>query len=199
MEISKNEGLNTGMEKTSKERKDGGVATRFGWPEVVLRVLAMVLTLTAAILLGLDKQTKLVSVTITPDLPAINVPVIAKYHYASAYVYFVVGNAIACAFAAVSLALTFISNGGGKIVSRLMIIVADLMMVALLFSSIGAATGIGLIGIKGNSHLQWHKVCDVFGRFCHQVMASVALSLLAAIAFLLLIILAASKLQKRTY
>lgn len=113
--------------------------------------------------------------------------------------YFVVGNAIACAFAAVSLALTFISNGGGKIVSRLMIIVADLMMVALLFSSIGAATGIGLIGIKGNSHLQWHKVCDVFGRFCHQVMASVALSLLAAIAFLLLIILAASKLQKRTY
>lgn len=86
MEISKNEGLNNGMEKTSKERKDGGVATRVGWPEMVLRVLAMVLTLTAAILLGLDKQTKLVSVTITPDLPAINVPVIAKYHYASAYV-----------------------------------------------------------------------------------------------------------------
>lgn len=111
-----------------------------------------------------------------------------------------VSNSIASVSAAATmLVMIFASKGGGKVgVSRLMILVADLMMVALLFSSIGGTGAIGLIGIKGNSHLQWKKICNMYAKFCHQVTASVALSLMGAIAFLLLIILTASKLHKRT-
>ena len=68
-------------------RKDGGGKVgNGGLREVVLRVLALVLTLVAAILLGVDKQTKIVSVTISPGLPPFNVPATAKFNYLSAFV-----------------------------------------------------------------------------------------------------------------
>ncbi|KAF5736946.1 hypothetical protein HS088_TW14G01101 [Tripterygium wilfordii] len=54
--------------------------------DLVLRVLALVLTLTAAILMGVDKQTKVVPVVVSPNLPPLNVPVTAKSHYLSAFV-----------------------------------------------------------------------------------------------------------------
>lgn len=181
-----------GLDGIQRNKEKEGQAT--GWPELLLRVLALLLTLIAAILVGVNKQTKIVPIKIAPDLPAFNVPVSAKTSYVSAFEYFVVANSIACAFAAVSLALTFASKKG---FSRLMIIVVDLMMVTLLFSSIGAAGAVGLIGFRGNSHLQWKKVCNVYGKFCHQVMASLALSFLGSLAFVLLIVLTVSKLHKR--
>ncbi|XP_021867311.2 CASP-like protein 1E1 [Spinacia oleracea] len=179
---------NGGLDGTQRKEEKEGIKLS----EIVLRVLALLLTLIAAILLGLNKQTKIVPIKISPDLPAFDVPVSAKTSYVSAFVYFVVANSIACAFAAVTLALAL----SGKGIIRLMIIIVDLMMVALLFSSIGAAGAVGLIGSNGNSHLRWNKVCNVYAKFCHQVTASLALSLLAAIAFLFLVILTASKLHK---
>lgn len=196
MDVASNGGLN-GVQRSKEKGMEAAHATGYGLPELALRVLALLLTVAAAILLGLDKQTKMISLQISPNLPAFNVPLTAKSSYLSGFVYFVVVNSIASVFAAASLALTFASNGGRKAVSRLMIIVTDLMMVALLFSGIGAASAVGVIGLKGNSHLQWKKVCNVYGKYCHQGMASVALSLLGAIAYLLLVILTASKLQKR--
>jgi hypothetical protein len=44
-----------------------------------------VLTLAAAIVLGVDKQTKVVPIKIVDTLPAINLPVSAKWHYLSAF------------------------------------------------------------------------------------------------------------------
>ncbi|XP_010666393.2 CASP-like protein 1E1 [Beta vulgaris subsp. vulgaris] len=192
MERANNGGLDGIMHK-SKEKEGYAI----GWLELVLRCLAFLLTLIAAILLGIDKQTKIVPIKISTDLPAFNVPVTAKSSYVSAFVYFVVANSIACAFAALSLALAFMRKGGGKGIIRLMIIVVDLMMIALLFSGIGATGAVGLIGFKGNSHLMWNKVCNVYGKFCHQVMGSLALSLFGAIAFVLLVSLSVSKLYNR--
>ncbi|XP_021766211.1 CASP-like protein 1E1 [Chenopodium quinoa] len=188
-------GSNGGVQKSKEKEWETTRATGTGRLELVLRVLALILTLAAAILLGLDKQTKMVPIKVFSNLPAFDVPVMAKFSHVSAFVYSVVANSIASVFAAVSLALTLGSGKGG---SRLMmILVADLIMVALLFSSIGGTSAVGVIGIKGNSHLQWNKVCNVYDRFCHQVAASVVLSLLGAIIFLLLVILTASKIQKR--
>lgn len=174
-------------------RKDGGGKVgNGGLSEVVLRVLALVLTLVAAILLGVDKQTKIVSVTISPGLPPFNVPATAKFNYLSAFVYFVVANSIASVIAAISLVVALACKGGSVFTT----ILVDLMMVALLFSSIGATGAAGLLGYKGNSHLMWNKVCNVYGKFCHQVMAAVALSLLGGIAYVLLVLLGASKLKR---
>ena len=103
-------------------------------------------------------------------------------------------NASACVIAAMTLIAAIASKDGSR---RLVIMVVDLMMVALLFSSIGATGAIGVIGLKGNSHLRWGKVCNVYAKFCNQVIASVILSLLGATAFLLLIFLSFLKLHKK--
>ncbi|CAI9118728.1 OLC1v1020332C1 [Oldenlandia corymbosa var. corymbosa] len=164
--------------------------------DLMLRFLAFATTLVAAIVLGTDKQTKLVSMQVVPTLPPLSIPVTAKWHYLSAFVYFVVANAIACAYAALSLLLVLASRGKKKGLTML-IITMDLLMVALLFSSGGAALAVGLIGYQGNSHVQWNKVCNVFGKFCHQVAGAIVVSLLGSAVFLLLVLLATLNLHKK--
>lgn len=188
-------GSNGGLEGRAKEVEVASKRSVRG-SDVMLRFLAFALTLVAAIVVGVDKQTKLVSMTVASTLPPISVPVTAKWHYMSAFVYFVVANAVACAYAALSLLLVLATRGAKKGLG-LMIITLDLVMVALLFSSGGAALAVGLIGYEGNSHVQWNKVCNVFGRFCNQVAGAIVVSLLGSAAFLLLVLLAAINLHKK--
>jgi hypothetical protein len=54
--------------------------------DLFVRLLAFVLTLVAAVIFVLDKQTKVVPIQLTESLPPINVPVSAKWHYLSAFV-----------------------------------------------------------------------------------------------------------------
>lgn len=110
--------------------------------------------------------------------------------------YFVVAHAIACSYAAISLILSLGNRGGKSGGLSLLIVLADAVMAGLLFSSNGAAVAIGLMGYKGNSHVQWNEVCNVFGKFCNQAAAAFVLSLLAAIAFLLLVVFAVKRLQR---
>ncbi|CAN4113579.1 unnamed protein product [Withania somnifera] len=178
--------------------KEVGVANkqRIRWTVFGLRFLAFVLTLVAAIVIGVSKQNEFVSVQLVPTLPPISVPASAKWDHMSAFVYFVVVNSIACVYASVSLVLSLANRRKTKGLIILTIILLDLIMVALLYSSIGAATAIGLIGYKGNTHVRWNKVCNVFGKFCGQVAAGIAISLVGSIVFLLLVLLSLLNLHK---
>jgi hypothetical protein len=53
---------------------------------VALRVFILAATLVAAVLMGVDRQTSTVQVTIADTLPPIQVPVTAKWSYSSAFV-----------------------------------------------------------------------------------------------------------------
>lgn len=68
------------MEKGNKES-----GSRKGL-ELTMRVLALVLSLTAATVLGVAKQTKVVSITLIPTLPPLDVSATAKASYLSAFV-----------------------------------------------------------------------------------------------------------------
>ena len=103
-------------------------------------------------------------------------------------------NAIASSYAALSLLLSM----SGKKGLRPWIAILDVVMVALLFSSNGAAGAIGLMGYQGNKHVRWDKVCGVFGKFCGQVAASLLLSMLGSIVFLLLVVFAAFRLHRKS-
>ncbi|PSR92645.1 CASP-like protein [Actinidia chinensis var. chinensis] len=192
--LNYNGGTMEGGKREKEVTGGGGGGVRCS--EFGMRVLAFALTLVAAIVLGVDKQTKVVPVPVVSTLPPLNVPVTAKWHYLSAFVYFVVANSIACTYAALSLVLT-LANRGGKKGLALIITILDIMMVALLFSGEGAAAAVGIIGYKGNSHVRWNKVCNVFEEFCHQVAAALVLSLLGSVAFFLLVVLAALNLHKK--
>ncbi|RDX70924.1 hypothetical protein CR513_49785, partial [Mucuna pruriens] len=170
----------------------------FGSCDMVLRLLAFLLTLVATVVIGADKQTTIVSVKLVDSMPPLDVSVVAKWHYLSALQmrvtnfdactsYFVGANAIACAYATLSLLVILANRRKGKGMEAL-ITVIDALMVALLFSANGAAIAVGLLGFQGNSHVHWNKVCNVFGKFCDQVAASLFISLLGSITFLLLLV-----------
>ncbi|KAL1548509.1 CASP-like protein 1E2 [Salvia divinorum] len=164
--------------------------------DVVLRFLALALCLAAAAVLGVNKETKMVAMTLVPTLPPVNIPATAKWHYLSAFTYFMVANGIACGYAATSLVLILANRNGKKGITKV-IILFDLVMVVLLFSAIGAAGAIGLIGFQGNSRVQWNKVCNVFDKFCHQGAASFGLSVAASVAFFFIVVLAIHNLQHK--
>lgn len=107
-----------------------------------------------------------------------------------------VANAVACSYAAFSLVLS-LANRDGKSISGLLIVIIDAVIMGLLFSANGAAAAVGVLGFEGNSHVQWKKVCNTFDKFCHQAAAALVVSLLGAIAFLLLVVLAAKRLHNK--
>ncbi|CAH9099476.1 unnamed protein product [Cuscuta europaea] len=183
------------MEYGGGEKKDIAVANQqnIRWADFSVRVLAFANTFAAALVLGVDKQTKLIDIQIVSTLPPVSVPVTANWKYMPAFVYFVVANSIACAYAAVSLVLMVVARG--QKMTSLFLIISDLLMMVLLFSGVGAAAAVGLLGFTGNSHLQWNKVCNVFGKFCAQVGGAIFVSFAGATFFLLLVLLATLKLH----
>ncbi|XP_076900963.1 CASP-like protein 1E2 [Bidens hawaiensis] len=160
--------------------------------DLVARVLALLLTLAAAVVLGVNKQTTTITVAIAPSMPPVKMPVTAKWLHMSAFVFFVIINAIACCYATISLILTLATKGRKKNV-LMMVTIFDLVVVALLFSAIGAGGGVGVIGYTGNSHVRWQKVCNVFDKFCNQVVVAMVLSFIGCIAYLLLAIFGVCK------
>ncbi|KAK1351869.1 hypothetical protein POM88_053874 [Heracleum sosnowskyi] len=174
-----------------------GMKRKLRYTELYIRWLTLILSLAAAIILGLDTQTKVVPITLVSTLPPINVPVTAKYHYLSAFTYFVVANAIACSYGGVSLILTLANKGRKNGCLAKAIIMLDLIMVAVLASANGAAAAVGYIGHEGNKHVRWNKVCNVFGRFCNQVLAAVGVSLLGSLLFIFLVMLAVLNVQNK--
>ncbi|KAF3784083.1 CASP-like protein 1E1 [Nymphaea thermarum] len=112
--------------------------------------------------------------------------------------YFVVVNAIACGYAAVSL-ITGCSKKAAisqNFMAALCII--DVIMAALVSTGTGAAAAIGVVGMKGNSHLNWNRICNHFGRFCSQVAAAIGVSIIGILAFLLLALVSIAGLRRRS-
>lgn len=66
------------------------------------------------------------------------------------------------------------------------------LMMVLVVSACAAATAIGYVGKYGNSHTGWTPICDHFGKFCHRVTTSVAISYLAVLCLLILTIISAT-------
>ncbi|XP_008799284.2 CASP-like protein 1E2 [Phoenix dactylifera] len=165
--------------------------------DIVLRLVALATTLVAAVVIGVAKQTKTVSIQLSPTGPSMPVPVVAKTAYSSAFVYFLVANVIACVYSAISLAISTAKRASRSNLPLLFSIV-DIAMVALLFSGNGAAMTFGLLGAHGNSHLQWKKVCNVFEKFCFDVAVAGIVSMLGSLAYVLLVLLAIVSLHKRS-
>ncbi|KAB1670449.1 hypothetical protein ERO13_A02G046500v2 [Gossypium hirsutum] len=164
--------------------------------ELILRFMALLLTLAAAIIIGVNKQTKFFPVQLNPAFPPVEVAARVKWHYLSALVYSLVANITASSYAALSTLIVLATRNGEAGFAQV-ITIFDATIVGLLFSANGAALAVGIIGYKGNSHLQWNKVCNVFDSFCDRVAISIVLSLVASFAFIALVALAVLSLQKR--
>eukprot|EP01018_Ginkgo_biloba_P033945 Gb_40900 [translate_table: standard] len=152
--------------------------------ECVLRSLGFVFTLAASVILGTNKQT----------VSVLGIKLSAVYHDNPTFVYFVVANAIGCAYLFFSLFLSnfYMSKRGSTFRSiRRFLFLVDLMMFGLILSAASSAITVGYIGYKGNSDAHWNSTCDVVGKFCRQGIGAAAASFLGVLTFIPLIVLPA--------
>ncbi|KAG0470167.1 hypothetical protein HPP92_016867 [Vanilla planifolia] len=160
----------------------------------VLRGVASLLTLIAAIVMGTAAQTKRVVVVDDSGSP-VTLSGTAKSHYSSALVYFIVINVVILLYSASTLALSAWNVVGGSF--NLPLTIADLLAAMILVSCNSAASAISVVAENGNRHFGWDKICQFVGKYCAQVAAAVALSTFASVAYVLLILLTLVALHKR--
>lgn len=78
---SRRSGYNMGAAASGKQQQ-----LSVDWCSVALRVFILAATLVSAVVMGVDRQTTTVQVTIADTLPPLQVPVTAKSSYSSAFV-----------------------------------------------------------------------------------------------------------------
>lgn len=71
-------------------------------------------------------------------------------------------------------------------------------MAGVMASATGNAGSVAYIGLKGNSHVNWNKICNMYGKFCRHVGSSTAVSLVASIVLVLLVVLSSYSLYRRS-
>ncbi|KAK8966253.1 CASP-like protein [Platanthera guangdongensis] len=65
-------------------------------------------------------------------------------------------------------------------------------------SATGSSGSVAYIGLKGNSHVLWSKICNIFGKFCRHVGSATALSLVASIVLVLLVLVSSFTIYRRS-
>lgn len=105
-------------------------------------------------------------------------------------------NVVVFVYTLISLVVT-VANRYGSSRMELPLNIADLMMVVLLFSSNGAAIAIDIVAEQGQSRYGWNKICDAVHKFCWHVTASIVLSMIASLAYTMLVMIAVLDLHDR--
>lgn len=163
--------------------------------EAVLRVVLLASLVVAVVVMVTSKQTELIPV----PFPPFRAPLSAKFTHSPAFIYFVAGLSVAGLYSIISTLASFynlIKPGFCPLLISHFIIL-DVLMLGIVGSATGAAGGVAYIGLKGNSHVGWGKVCNLYDKFCRHLGASVAVSLFASIVLVVLIILSIHSLSKK--
>ncbi|KAH7676786.1 Casparian strip membrane protein [Dioscorea alata] len=155
----------------------------------IIRILAVKLTFVATIVMGVAKQTIKVDNSDLGDYDGGYTWITVKSTYNSSLVYFIVVNTLAFIYSTFSLALS-IANRTNFRNLQVFISIADLIMLIFLFSTNGAAVAVAIIIEKGDVRLFMPKICGFVGTFCAHITASIVLSMIASLAYALLVLLA---------
>ncbi|KAK3189801.1 hypothetical protein Dsin_029362 [Dipteronia sinensis] len=159
--------------------------------DVALRVLLFSATLVAIILMVTSEESKIV--------PILSVKRSAKFTHSPAFIYFVVAMAVACFYSIITILASILATLKPTFHKKFLLHFAflDVLILGLVASATGAAGGVGYIGLKGNNHVQWMKVCSTYDKFCRHIGSSTALALFAAVVLVLLSMLSTYSLHKR--
>ncbi|TXG71791.1 hypothetical protein EZV62_000370 [Acer yangbiense] len=159
--------------------------------DVALRVLLFSATLVAIIVMVTSEQSEFVL-----GLP-VKRP--AKFTHSPAFIYFVAALAVACFYSIITILVSILVIFKPTLHKKFLLHFAfwDVLILGLVASATGAAGAVAYIGLKGNSHVQWVKVCSTYDKFCQHVASSTALALIAAVVLVLLSMLSTYSLYKR--
>ncbi|PON80266.1 Casparian strip membrane protein [Parasponia andersonii] len=148
--------------------------------DVTLRVLLFASTLTAIVVLVTSKQ------TVRGRVP---IPLVAKFDHSPAFIYFLVALSVAGLYSIITTLASISVILKPEFSTKFLLHFAfwDVLILGLVASATGTAGGVAYIGLKGNEHVQWQKVCSTFDKFCRHLAGSLAVSLFASVLLVLLV------------
>ncbi|KAF8396384.1 hypothetical protein HHK36_018001 [Tetracentron sinense] len=121
----------------------------------------------------------------------------ASYDDLPAFTFFVIANAIASGYLVLSLPFSIVSivrpHATG---ARLLLLIFDTVMVSLTTAGAAAAAAIVYLAHNGNSGANWIAICQQFDDFCQQISGAVVASFIAAVIFMLLVVMSGLALRR---
>lgn len=155
--------------------------------DVVLRFLLFASALVAVVVMATSDQTK-------------NASPPAKFRHSPALIYFVAALSVAGLYSIITsflslFALLKLPGSCPNVLS--LFVIFDVLLLGIVAAATGSAATFGYIGLKGNSHVGWNKVCGTYDVFCKHIAASVAVSLFASIVLAVLVLLSVCSLSKK--
>ncbi|XP_052206723.1 CASP-like protein 1 [Diospyros lotus] len=164
--------------------------------DLALRLLLFASAVVAVVVMVTSKQTEMVRWPVAP-FPLL--PRAAKFNHSPALIYLVAALSVAGLYSIITGLVSFLAlskpGASAKILAHFVIL--DVLMLGIVSAATGAAGGVAYIGLKGNSHVGWNKICSLYDKFCRHVGGSVAVSLFASVVLALLVILSAYSLSKK--
>ncbi|KAL3812800.1 hypothetical protein ACJIZ3_014068 [Penstemon smallii] len=168
----------------------------FALADVVLRFLLFSLALVAVVVMVTGNQTETVRLPF-PPFPLAPVP--AKFSHSPAFIYFVAALSLAALYGIITTLFSFYAllkpACCPKVLSHFVIF--DVLLLGIVAAATGAGGAIAYLGLKGNSHVGWMKVCHVYDNFCKHVGSSIIISGLGSIVLVFLILLYVHSLSKK--
>ncbi|KAL3723288.1 hypothetical protein ACJRO7_035470 [Eucalyptus globulus] len=158
--------------------------------DFILRILAFVCTLGSAIAMGTTNET----------LPFFTqfIRFRARYDDLPTFTFFVVANSVVSAYLLLSLPLSvFHIMRSAAQNSRIVLVIFDTAMLALLTAGASASAAIVYLAHKGNTKANWFSICQQFNSFCERISGSLIGSFGGVVLFVVLILLSAIALSRR--
>ncbi|XP_078148559.1 CASP-like protein 1D1 isoform X3 [Carex rostrata] len=167
--------------------------------DFLLRLLLLASAVSALVVLVTGKQTKRIATG--QQAPFAFVERDAKFNYSPAFIYLLVALAVTCLYSIITMlsSCVFMSKPAPATKTLFCLLLLDMLMVGIMASATGTAGGIAYLGLKGNSHTNWNKICNKYDKFCRHIGSSTAVSLFASIILVALVLLSAYSLSKRSY
>ncbi|URE04720.1 Double-stranded RNA binding motif [Musa troglodytarum] len=181
------------MTSTSKDAPESGYAVPppnlFG-VDFGLRLLLLASAVSALVVLVTSKQTESIPTSLPPPFP----PFIsrdAKFQHSPAFIYLLVALSVTCFYSIITVAASFSAITSPSPSPRMLfhLVLSDAVMAGVTASATGSAGSVAYLGLKGNSHVNWNKVCNVYDKFCRHVGSSAAVSLAASVLLVSLVML----------
>ncbi|KAK4763108.1 hypothetical protein SAY86_008876 [Trapa natans] len=151
--------------------------------DLVMRAFAALGTLTSTVVMGTTDQTlQIVSQFFLFRR--------ARYNDLPTFTFFLTTNAIVCGYLTLSLGLSISQVIRSTVkITRIILVILDTVMLALLMAGASAATAIVYLAHKGNAKANWLPICQQYNSFCERISGSLVGSYFATIALVILITL----------
>ncbi|KAK7264587.1 hypothetical protein RJT34_32196 [Clitoria ternatea] len=156
--------------------------------DVILRFLLFAASLVAVVVIVTGNQ--------TIYLPF---PRPAKFRYSPAFVYFVAAFSVAGLYSIITILASLFVKKSPALKTKLLLyfIFLDALILGITASATGSGAAVAYVGLKGNNHVNWNKICNVYDKFCRHVGGSLAVGLFGSVVAVLLIWLSAYSIHSR--